>query len=152
MDIALTRSYAQTMDWLAVGKFALYFFNRGSDDAKKQGLPVDEFTPSQFKETGLLGPSRGVLARINRAPHPNAAKVFINWVLSREGQLAFQRISAADNPSSGNSMREDISKDMIPLEYRRVKGVNYLQATDQIYKTRPAILEIVKKILRERGK
>lgn len=25
----------------------------------------------------------------NRAPHPNAAKLFINWALTREGQTAF---------------------------------------------------------------
>ena len=28
---------------------------------------------------------------MNKAPHPNAAKVFINWFLSREGQAVNQK-------------------------------------------------------------
>ena len=38
------------------------------------------------------------------APHPNASKVFLNWVLSREGQMAFQKITKE------NSLRVDIPK------------------------------------------
>ncbi|MCZ6625703.1 MAG: ABC transporter substrate-binding protein, partial [Deltaproteobacteria bacterium] len=37
-----------------------------------------------------------------RAPHPNAAKVFINWYLSRQGQTAVTRIN------KGNSRRLDV--------------------------------------------
>jgi iron(III) transport system substrate-binding protein len=38
-----------------------------------------------FYATGSGGP-----AIVTKAPHPNAAKIFLNWFLSREGQLAFQ--------------------------------------------------------------
>jgi iron(III) transport system substrate-binding protein len=37
------------------------------------------------------------VALYNRAPHPNAARVFINWLLSREGQQLYARI--LDQPS-----------------------------------------------------
>jgi hypothetical protein len=37
-----------------------------------------------FYSSGLGGP-----AIINNAPHPNAAKLFINWLLTKEGQTAF---------------------------------------------------------------
>jgi len=30
-----------------------------------------------------------VIVLFNRAPHPNAAKLFINWVLTKEGQTAW---------------------------------------------------------------
>ncbi len=33
---------------------------------------------------------------MNRAPHPNAAKVLINWLLSKEGQSAVQKHLAAE--------------------------------------------------------
>lgn len=151
-DVTLSRDYTQMMNWLAVGKSALNFFSSGVDEAIKQGLPVQEFTPAQFKEGGLLGPIRGVIALINRAPHPNAAKVFINWALSREGQVAFQKISAADNRASGNSMREDIPKDVIPPQYRRNPEVAYLEATYEVYQTRPKILKFVEKLLANAGK
>ena len=31
------------------------------------------------------------LRLFNKAPHPNAAKVYINWLLSKEGQTVFAR-------------------------------------------------------------
>ena len=60
--------------------------------AKNQGLPVDQFDPFHFKEGVNLSSAFGSLALMNRAPHPNAAKVFINWLLSREGQALFQKL------------------------------------------------------------
>ncbi len=62
---------------------------------------------------------------VNRSPHPNAAKVFINWFLSAEGQLTLQR-SLAKIGDAPNSLRIDISKDDVPPMDRRVKGVKYL--------------------------
>jgi ABC-type Fe3+ transport system substrate-binding protein len=89
---------------------------------------------------------------MNRAPHPNAAKVFINWVLSREGQIAFQRISSADNPSTGNSMREDIPKDVVPLGYRRVEGRIQVEAlSGEMIDTRE-IIKVVDDALRRRSR
>jgi iron(III) transport system substrate-binding protein len=124
MGIVLTSDRRQLLDWLAVGKFAFGLFSTGLDDAKEQGLPVDEFYPEQFKEGGLVDPTLGAVSLLNKAPHPNAAKVLMNWLLSREGQIAFQRQGA--NP---NSMREDISKEEVAPRSRRVKGVNFLMTT-----------------------
>ena len=39
---------------------------------------------SGFYSASISGP-----AIVNNAPHPNAAKILINWLLSREGQLAW---------------------------------------------------------------
>ena len=35
------------------------------------------------------GSANNMLSMADRAPHPNAAKVFINWLLSKEGQMAW---------------------------------------------------------------
>jgi len=61
---------------------------------------------------------------VNRAPHPNAAKVFINWFLSREGQLIAQSIAAKQGDSI-DSLRIDISKDMIPPDFRRTEKTKF---------------------------
>ena len=45
-----------------------------------------------MKEGVGLSSRVGYVALLNRAPHPNTAKVFINWFLSREGQDAYQRV------------------------------------------------------------
>jgi hypothetical protein len=37
------------------------------------------------------GSANNMLSMADRAPHPNAAKVFVNWLLSKEGQMAWVR-------------------------------------------------------------
>jgi ABC-type Fe3+ transport system substrate-binding protein len=43
---------------------------------------------STLKEGYYAGTGSGNLAMLRNAPHPNAAKVFVNWLLSKEGQTA----------------------------------------------------------------
>ncbi len=62
---------------------------------------------------------------LKQSPHPNAAKVFVNWFLSREGQSLYQEVMNT-RFDYVESMREDISKESIPAEYRRRKGVKYI--------------------------
>jgi iron(III) transport system substrate-binding protein len=123
MDLALFKDERQGTDWLAVGKFPICF---ACDvrPAKVQGLPVEEF--GVMKEGQGLSPQGGTLVLVNRAPHPNAAKIFINWFLSREGQSTYQQAGYQPGDSTSNSLREDIPKEAIQPESRRVKGVSYL--------------------------
>ena len=44
-----------------------------------------------MKEGAGLSAGQAILTLVNQAPHANAAKVFINWFLSRDGQLNFQK-------------------------------------------------------------
>jgi iron(III) transport system substrate-binding protein len=50
----------------------------------KAGLPVKSV--SNIKEGYYAGTGSGNLAVLKNPPHPNAAKVFVNWLLSKEGQ------------------------------------------------------------------
>jgi iron(III) transport system substrate-binding protein len=52
----------------------------------RAGLPVKSI--STLKEGYYAGTGSGNLAMLRNAPHPNAAKVFVNWLLSKEGQTA----------------------------------------------------------------
>jgi ABC-type Fe3+ transport system substrate-binding protein len=47
---------------------------------------------SKWHEGGGSSAAGGTLGIPTRAPHPNAAKVFVNWLLSREGQIALQKL------------------------------------------------------------
>jgi iron(III) transport system substrate-binding protein len=126
MNVLFSREDRQAGDWLAVGKVSLGLFLSAIPEAKAQGLPVDEFKDSNFKEPPSLdsGPN-GTIALMKQAPHPNAAKVFINWFLSREGQTIYQEIMNTPTDQV-ESMREDISKDPIPVTSRRRNGVEYV--------------------------
>jgi ABC-type Fe3+ transport system substrate-binding protein len=54
----------------------------------------------------------------NGAPHPNAARVYLNWLLSREGQENWARLSEQD------SRRLDVPA---PPGVAPKQGVNYVQ-------------------------
>jgi iron(III) transport system substrate-binding protein len=150
MDVTLFRDFRQGPDWLATGKFAICFFC-DVDVLKKQGLPVDTFGPTVFKEGGGLVQQFGTLALVNRAPHPNAAKVFINWLLSRKGQTALQkRTATAESPA--DSLRIDISKDEVPYQSRRLDGVKYLDTGRPEWIEMGPILSVVNEALKTAGK
>jgi len=61
---------------------------------------------------------------INRQPHPSAAKVFINWFLSLEGQIAFRQ--ANTDEFRVGSLREDLPQEILPPLARRRKDREYL--------------------------
>jgi iron(III) transport system substrate-binding protein len=126
-DLTLARDFTQMLDWLAAGKFSLGIFVGSTETAKaiSQGLPLKEFSPGQFKEGAAVSPFNGTMSLINRAPHPNAAKVLINWLLSREGQAAVQQHLASEG-NIRESLREDISKDIIPPQQRRDPRTKYV--------------------------
>src|ERR671919_1199304 len=150
MDVTLFRDFRQGPDWLATGKYAICFFC-DVDVIKQQGLPVDTFGPHVFKEGGGLVQQFGTLALVNRAPHPNAAKVFINWLLSRKGQIALQkRMSTAESPA--DSLRIDIPKDDVPYLNRRLDGVKYLDTGKPEWIDMAPIINVVNEALKEAGK
>jgi len=88
-----------------------------------------------------VGSGGGNVMLINRAPHPNAAKVFINWLLSREGQVACQKLVEAGR----NSLRIDIPKEDVPKHARIIPGAKYVLLDDSAYSD----LETVRAFVRE---
>ena len=150
MDVTLFRDYRQGTDWLAVGKAAICFFCE-VDVSKQQGLPVDTFGPGVFKEGAGLVQQFGTLTLVNRAPHPNAAKVFINWLLSRKGQITLQKnMLNTENPA--DSLRIDIPKDDVPLLSRRVEGVKYIDTSKPEWQDMKPILDVMNEALKAAGK
>jgi ABC-type Fe3+ transport system substrate-binding protein len=150
MDVTLFRDFRQGPDWLATGKYAICFFC-DVDVLKQQGLPVDTFGPRVFKEGGGLVQQFGTLAVLNRAPHPNAAKVFINWLLSRNGQIALQKRTAhAESPA--DSLRTDISKNEVPFEQRRLPDIKYLDTGKPEWMDMKPVLDVVNEALKAAGK
>jgi len=126
--LTLVRDDRQQTDWLAAGKFPITLTSKATEveEAKSQGLPVDVLDAHAFKQDGVGLEAGGTMfALANRAPHPNAAKVLINWFLSREGQTAIQKTGA--NDPGQNSLREDIPKEYLPASLQRQRGVKYIR-------------------------
>ena len=60
--------------------------------------------------------TQGSLSILNRLPHPHATKVFVNWLLSREGQTHYQKHFLRIDPVF--SLREDVPPDPTVEPYR----------------------------------
>ncbi len=148
MDVTLVADLRQAVDWLAMGKFTVGMPIQGGTiyRAKNQGLPVTEFSAFHFKEGVNLSSAFGSIALLNRAPHPNAAKVFINWLLSREGQALFQKvISMPGDPR--NSRRIDVPKDHIPADEQRRDKMSYFDTDDPDTKDLTPAMKLLDEIL-----
>ncbi len=101
------------------------FVGQGRATAAGMGMPglpmaaypghINFHTPDE----GSFLDGSGFADIVNRAPHPNAAKVWINWFLSREGQTANTRASGVQ------STREDIPTDFLVPSTVRQPGVKY---------------------------
>lgn len=102
--------------------------SRETKNAIKQGLPIGQIV--ELKEGGTMTSGGGTISLIDKAPHPNAAKLFVNWLLSREGQLEFQRRNGSD------SLRVDIPKQNVLPENRRLDGVDYFDGDDPKFSDR----------------
>jgi iron(III) transport system substrate-binding protein len=145
MDITYAKNFRQMTDWLAQGKFAICMGCKDSMRAKNQGLPVDDFDTNRWKEGSSFSAGGGSMGYMNQAPHPNAAKVFINWFLSRKGQMALQRLGDVDDPA--NSRRIDIPKDDIPPDSRLQPGVKYFDVVKPEYGDMKPIFDLAKEIM-----
>ena len=104
-----------------------------------------------MKEGSSVTAYNGTVSFFNRAPHPNAAKVAVNWLLSRDGQATWLDF----NQKTGglyDSLREDISKDKVSERARRVKGARSLWLDPAWIEELEPIRDIIKKALASAGK
>jgi ABC-type Fe3+ transport system substrate-binding protein len=62
---------------------------------------------------------------VERAPHPNASKVYIDYLLSPEGQQRYTEGTGLP------SRRTDVSTDGVPPEYIPREGGKYMPNYDQ---------------------
>jgi ABC-type Fe3+ transport system substrate-binding protein len=146
MNMTIVRANEQLMDWLSTGKYALGFGARDVDNAIAQGLPLNQFSPGHMKEGASLAAYNGTLSFFNRAPHPNAAKVATNWLLSRDGQSTWLDHNAR-TVGQYDSLREDIPKDKVSPLSRRTKSGQYLSMKGEWIQEIGAIRDMIKKAL-----
>ena len=111
--------------WVVGGRLPLQAVATGSEDLialAKKGLPIKQvFWPKQLAAIRAGGSGCCISAFAN-APHPNAAKLFINWFLSKEGQtLTHTSIPNLDR----SSLRNDIPAGEVVMDQRRAPGVEY---------------------------
>ncbi len=150
MNVTYGKDRRQITDWLVQGKFALCLGCRDAPRAKTQGLPVDEFDTGSWKEGESLSTGGGSISLIKGGSHPNAARVFINWFLSRKGQTLLQKHRDLYGELPPNSRRIDIPKDDLPPESRLIKGRKYMDVSRPEWQDMAPIFKLVKEVMREK--
>lgn len=120
----LSRNARQAMQWLADGSYPILL---GPDTAemisfRQLGYPIEAVLPSDGP--GMLTGGWGLVCLMNKAPHPNAAKLFVNWFAGRAAQESFA------NATQSVSLRTDVKYDGLPDFLFPQKGVNYMDTSD----------------------
>jgi iron(III) transport system substrate-binding protein len=147
MQVALSRDPRQMTDWLASGKFSLCMRCTAGGEVgkgKQHGLPIDYLDTENWKEGGSSSAAGGTLGLPSHAPHPNAARLFINWFLSRDGQIAMQKLG---RPDGHNSRRIDIAKEDVDPFNRIEEGKKYFDLARPEYQDLSPIFKLVKQVL-----
>ncbi|MGH7769023.1 MAG: ABC transporter substrate-binding protein [Candidatus Binatia bacterium] len=119
--VVLAHDDRQMLEWIARGQYLIVAApsELHATGLKAKGLSVDLMRAEQFKESSYLTAGFGSVALINRAPHPNAAKVYVNWLLTRDAQTDWSK-------SSGYlSRRLDVSRDHIEPALIPQDGISY---------------------------
>ena len=149
MEVTFSADPRQMLDWLAQGNYSICLGCRNNEiaRAKKQGLPVGTLDTSAWKEGGRISLS-GSLSLANKAPHANAAKIFINWYLSRKGQIAVQKEGTSDD--AVNSRRIDIPKDDVDPANRLIEGRRYFDVSRPEWQDLTPVFDFVKKVVETR--
>ncbi len=122
----ISRDRRQLTDWLIHGTYPISF--DAEDDQlerlRKEGFPVMAVY-SLPDLPGTLSAGVGQVALLSHAPHPNAAKVFVNWIASKEGLEVYSRTRG------GSPTRNDIDeRSFLPAEIIPQKGVKYFDTYD----------------------
>ena len=128
------------MNFLCTAVFICFLFG-SLPDQSAWGDEWGKTLQAAKKESGAITASLGTVSLVNRAPHPNAGKVFINWFLSCNGHVAVQKLGHPSDPP--NSRRVDIPKDELPNYNRLVEGTKYFDVSDPAFSNMKPILKLI---------
>lgn len=112
------------VDWLARGKYSILMFPHSVSmtEYTNAGAPLAYANPVEGTYLSVGGAN---VILLNKSPHPNAAKIFINWYLSREGQTLYSRLKDAQ------SARLDVPAEGLDLLRLRQPGMKYFTDADK---------------------
>ena len=158
MDVFFTRDARTRADGLVQGKFDWQIIGgAGYEDLISLGLPIAELLqPLTSVELLEANRSGGAIAVIKNPPNPSATKLWVNWLLSKEGQTLWNEFAVDTQGRTPHaSLRRDVPTGNAPPEIivdlgKLDRGEYLLIDVDtELLKQRPAAKEFVTKIYNE---
>ncbi len=130
-DIVFTRDVGQGERRVARGEYAVWIPQHSGNVSGLQGLPVRVLAPSEG-----VAYTRLDLAVLKNAPHPNAARLFMNHYLSDEIQLA---VSSFGGIPVTRGVNEKLADGARVLERAKLMGTTRVATQDRDFKLANAI-------------
>ncbi|HLY66845.1 MAG TPA: extracellular solute-binding protein [Chloroflexota bacterium] len=135
----------QLAEWVLRGNYpiAIGISESQMSELERQGLDISQVQPISDTDKAAAGLSAGsgAVGLINRAPHPNAAKLFANWLLTHDAQALYAK-------QTGFNVRRT---DVAPVSPRQVPeaGREYVNVeTEQSVATFRKAIDVSKELLK----
>jgi iron(III) transport system substrate-binding protein len=143
-DMVMPRDDRQMLDFAAHGKYPIAI---GPSDVLtnefiSRGLPLKHLHPETLREGTYITAGNGSLVIVRNAPHPNALRVYVDYLLSAEGQLEWSKAVRFA------SLRRDVPKDhvqeiLVPRENMTYRDISMRRYVD----LREEIVQFIKSVL-----
>jgi iron(III) transport system substrate-binding protein len=126
-----SRDRRQLTDWLARGTYPICLTCRADDAA---ALMKEGYKLLELRDIAGIDPyvnaSPFLLSVANKAPHPNAARIFLNWMAGKEAMEIYS------HNYNTVSLRTDIDESVIDPHLIPRPGVNYRDADALEWRTK----------------
>ena len=145
LDVTFVEDFRFVVDGVAQGKFhfatAVGSAGRDLDSLAGLGAPVEQFPctvgnvcVTEFEEGGVMGGtgSQNNMMLPSNRPNPNAARLFVNWFLSKEGQTAMHTMATQDPDQTLRTDVTDFGK-TLPYERRDAEKDYFFFSSDPTY-------------------
>jgi iron(III) transport system substrate-binding protein len=143
-EILLSNDDRQALDFVARGRHLLAVGSSGvlSFEFKSKGLPIELLSSSALQEGGFVTASNGTVSVVRNAPRLNAVKLYLDYLLSSEAQLAWSKASGL------SSLRRDVSRDHIPELLVPKENITYQENhTEKYVLMRKEIVDFINSVL-----
>jgi iron(III) transport system substrate-binding protein len=123
-QVAISREERQLADWLARGQHPISL-GLGTNEIvnlRADGFPLATVLQNRPEAPGMVTAGFGMLAMLEPAPHPAAARLFVNWIASREGGEVYNKAQV------NASVRTDVDNAWMPDFALPKPGVQYFDA------------------------
>jgi len=144
-DIVIGRDDRQILDFVAQGKYPIAI---GPSDVLTneligRGLSLKHLDSGALQEGTYMTAGNGSIVAVRDAPHPNALKVYLDYLFSKEGQLEWSKAAGFA------SLRRDVPHDHVLDLLVPKEGVDYPDMSTELYvKLRMELVVFIKPLLR----
>src|ERR1700730_1409384 len=125
--VAYTRDYQQIADWVAHDSYPLAIgATPVSLPPRVRAVSVQQLVLSDSKT--IVAGGFSIISLWNQAPHPNAARVFVNWIASKEGVSVYGAVDGSAPVRTDVDASAWLAPELIPKP-----GADYFDSFEYTY-------------------